>query len=88
MSEIHYSDSFLVELAQVTSPSVEHRIFDAIDLLPHVPILGSTSLPKAIAQRYGSNVRKIPVKPFGVIYEIRDDGDFLILGLIHQRAAH
>lgn len=87
MSQILYDDGFFDDLTRVASSKMEERIFHAIDLLPAVPVLSSTNLPASIAQIYGNHVRKLPVGPFDVIYEILDDGDFLVLGIIHQRAA-
>lgn len=87
MNQIIYTDGFLEDMLQVNTQKLEDKIFDAIDLLPHIPIMGSTNLPDSIAARYGFNVRKLPVKPFDVIYEITDDKDFVILGLLHQRSA-
>lgn len=87
MSRIHYAEGFFDDLIQVTSRRIEDRIFHNIDLLPTIPILGSTNLPPSIAAIYGNEVRKLPVGPFDVIYKILDNGDFLVLGLMHQRAA-
>lgn len=87
MNEILYADGFFRDMLSVTSPKVEAAIFHAIDLLPSIPVLGSTNLPQAIIETYGPTVRKMPVKPFDVIYTILDSGDFLILGLLHQKQA-
>ncbi len=87
MTQIYYDEDFAAELMQVTSKRIEEQIIHDIELLPTVPVLGSTDLPASIKQLYGDHVRKIPVGPFDVIYEILDSGDFLILGLVHQRTA-
>lgn len=87
MSEILYTDGFFHDMLAVTSPKVETAIFHAIDLLPSIPVLGSTNLPESIIAAYGLTVRKMPVKPFDVIYSILDNDDFLILGLLHQKQA-
>lgn len=87
MNQIIYTDGFLEDMLQVQTQKLEDEIFDTIDLLPHIAIMGSTNLPDSIAMRYGTNVRKLPIKPFDVIYEITDDKDFVILGMIHQRSA-
>lgn len=78
---------FLGKHAAGEGQKLEDEIFDTIDLLPHIAIMGSTNLPDSIATRYGANVRKLPIKPFDVIYEITDDKDFVVLGMIHQRSA-
>lgn len=87
MNRIIYTDGFLEDMLQVKTQKLEDEIFDTIDLLPHIAIMGSTNLPDSIATRYGSNVRKLPIKPFDVIYEITSDKDFVVLGMIHQRSA-
>ena len=87
MNEIAYTEGFLEDMLQVASPRGEEAVFGAIDLLPYVAVLGSRSLPDSLSRRYGGNVRKIAVSPFDVVYRITDDGDFLILGLVHMRAA-
>jgi hypothetical protein len=49
--------------------------------------MGSRILSPTIKQRFGSNVRKIEVNPFDVIYRyIPEDNLLCIEGLIHQRA--
>ncbi len=88
MHEIIYTDAFIGDMAKVYSEKVRNGIFNSIDLLPVVPILGSTDLPEYIIRKYGSSVRKMPISPFLVIYKILDDEDFLILGLVHERQAY
>ena len=87
MNQIIYTDGFLEDMLQVQTQKLEDEIFDTIDLRPHIAIMGSTNLPDSIVMRYGANVRKLPIKPFDVIYEITDDEDFVVLGMIHQRSA-
>ena len=87
MHEIIYTDAFIEGMLKVHSEKIRNGIFDSIDLLPVVPILGSTDLPEYIIQKYGPDVRKIPVAPFLVIYKISEGEDFLILGLVHERQA-
>ncbi len=88
MPRILYADPFIDELSQVTSARVINAIFDAIDLLPTIPSMGSKKLPQAIVDKYGSAVRKLVVKPFLVIYKELESGDILVLGLMYGRAAY
>lgn len=87
MNEIIYTDGFIDDMVQVRTDKIRDGIFDAIDLLPSVPILGSPDLPDSIMRVYGTDVRRMVVRPFLVVYELVNDGDFLILGLMHERAA-
>lgn len=87
MSEIIYTEGFLNDMLEVTSPKVEAAIFNAIELLPSIPVLGSQNLPESIIKTYGATVRKMPIKPFDIIYSTLDNGDFLIMGLLHQKQA-
>ena len=88
MAKIFYADPFVDELSRVTSARVRNAIFDAIDLLPTVPTMGSKNLPDAIVDKYGTSVRKLVVKPFLVIYKELETGDILVLGLMYGRAAY
>lgn len=87
MKQIVYADGFFDDLLQVSSEKAEAQIFHDIELLPSVPVLGSVDAPTSTRRIHGERVRKIPANPFDVIYRIRNDGDFLILGIMHQRAA-
>lgn len=88
MRQIVFTANFLEDMLQVTSPRLEDALFDAIDLLPYAPALGSRALPDSIKSAFGNEARKISVPPFDVIFTETSEGDFLILGLVHQRAAH
>ena len=75
------------DMLQIYSKKVYEAVFRAIELLPSVPVPRSTDLPDSILTKYGPMVRKMVVPPFLVVYKILDDGDFLILGLLHERSA-
>lgn len=87
--EIIYTDSFLddaVDLVELESK--EEEIFNAIELILHVPVLGSRNLPSSIIKRFGNTVRKLVVSPFLIIYEIDDQQKrIMVLGLIPERMA-
>ena len=87
MAELLFTDAFMDDMLQIYSKKVYEAVFRAIELLPSVPVLGSTDLPDSILTKYGPMVRKMVVPPFLVVYKILDDGDFLILGLLHERSA-
>lgn len=87
MNRIIYTMGFLEDMLQVESERVENEIFHALDLLPHVPVLGSCSVPSSLQGKYGANARKMAIPPFDVVYAITDDEDFLVLGVVHMRSA-
>lgn len=87
MGDIVYTQAFLEDMLIIESEALENQIFDAIDLLQYVSVLGSRKLSSSISEKYGLEARKIPVAPFDVIYCIHE-GDFIILGLVHQRASY
>ncbi|WP_165053654.1 MULTISPECIES: hypothetical protein [unclassified Adlercreutzia] len=87
MSEIIYTESFLEDMLQVREKHIEDAIFEAIELLPFVPVLGSREVPAGLRRSFGAEARKISVAPFDVIYVPVNEDDFLVLGLVHQRAA-
>lgn len=88
MSKVILTEPFLQQMQQVESARVRDRIFHDIELLPAVPHLGSANLPASIIEKYGHNVRKLPITPFLVIYTELPPDDFLILGLMYGRAAY
>lgn len=88
MNRLIYSDGFLEDMLSVESERIETAIFDAIALLPYIPVLGSKGLPSSIERDFGIDSRKISVSPFDIIYKIVEDDDFLILGLVHERSAY
>lgn len=88
MTRILYTERFLQDMEQVDLPSKQSEIYDAIDMLPTLPVLGSRRLPRSIMVEFGDTVRKLVVAPFLVIYEYQEDEDaILIYGLVHQRGA-
>lgn len=87
MKQIIFTDSFLKDMLQITNPRLEGAIFDTIGLLPYAPALGSRALPNSVRHAFGEEARKISVPPFDIIYTVVNKDDFLILGLVHQRAA-
>ena len=88
MPNIIYTDAFLTDMLMVESSRIEAAIFDAIDLLPYMPILGARTSHASVVSAYGEGVRVISVTPFDVVYRILPEGDFLILGLVFGRSVH
>lgn len=70
---IAYTARFIADIQRVERSSKRDEILDAIELLPFVPEMGSTRLPESIVEEFGPQVRKLVVKPFIVLYELRED---------------
>ena len=86
MYEIRYTEAFIEDAASVSLESKRHEIRRRVEQLASFPEMGSANLPESIRARYGSDVRKLVVNPFLVIYEVSDDA-VEMLGIVHQRAA-
>lgn len=89
MASIDFAEEFIEDMLQVEISSKEEEIFEAISLLEEAPEIGSQILPLSIRRRFGSDVRKLVVKPFDVIYQYYPESDLVyVVGLWHQRAVH
>ena len=88
MAEVLYAASFFDEMAQVETQRVRDNILDATELLALIPEMGSTNLPRSIVEKYGSDVRKLVVSPFLVLYKLLDGNRVLVLGVMYGRAAY
>ena len=53
MAELLFTDAFMDDMLQIYSKKVYEAVFRAIELLPSVPVLGSTDLPDASRTKYG-----------------------------------
>ncbi len=74
------------DAAMIERESKLDEILDRIALLEATPELGSSLLPASIRKRYGSQVRKLVVTPFDIIYDyLPQENAVVILTLIHQR---
>ncbi|MBE6466820.1 type II toxin-antitoxin system RelE/ParE family toxin [Denitrobacterium detoxificans] len=87
MAEVLYADSFFDELIQVESSRVRDNIIDATALLAQIPEMGSANLPSSIVLKYGTDVRKLVVSPFLVLYKLLPNERVLVIGVMHYRAA-
>ena len=84
MAEIVFTEGFMADAAIVER---EEKL-DTIALLEDAPEIGSAILPASIRRRYGSQVRKLVVRPFDIIYDyLPKDDAVVVLTLIHQRGA-
>lgn len=88
MAEIVFTEGFMADAAIVEREEKLDEILDTIALLEDAPEIGSAILPSSIRHRYGSQVRKLVVRPFDIIYDyLPQDDAVVILTLIHQRGA-
>ncbi len=87
MATIKATKAFSEELMSITSLKVERDLRRSVEALQSFPELGSTKMPRSIKRLYGSNVRKISVEPFLLIYHYSKREDVITLyGLVNTRA--
>ena len=80
MAEIVFTEGFMADAAIVEREEKLDEILDTIALLEDAPA--------SIRRRYGSQVRKLVVRPFDIIYDyLPKDDAVVVLTLIHQRGA-
>lgn len=88
MAEIVFTEGFMADAAIVEREEKLDEILDTIALLEDAPEIGPAILPASIRRRYGSQVRKLVVRPFDIIYDyLPKDDAVVVLTLIHQRGA-
>ena len=88
MAEIVFTEGFMADAAIVEREEKLDEILDTIALLEDAPEIGSAILPASIRRRYGSQVPKLVVRPFDIIYDyLPKDDAVVVLTLIHQRGA-
>ena len=88
MAEIVFTEGFMADAAIVEREEKLDEILDTIALLEDAPEIGSAILPASIRRRYGSQVRKLVVRPFDILYDSLPKHDaVVVLTLSHQRGA-
>ena len=88
MPEIIYTESFAKDFAIIELEGKRNEVIECIERLAVLPIIGSRNLPKSIEEKYGSNVRKLVVKPFDAIYEYNEkDNEIRVYGLVPAKMA-
>lgn len=79
---------FARDIAEITSPKLEQRIFDMLDCIEAYGEFGSTNIPVSVKLSYGEEIRKVAINPFDLIYTLDSEMDVIqIEALIHQCAA-
>lgn len=88
MTTLWISGGFKGDLTQIRTDALLEAVFDTLEMLEAIPTLGSTNVPTSIKEKHGSNVRKLVVGPFDVIYEYdKSDDHIKVAGLVYQRMA-
>ena len=88
MLELRYSEKFIEEAGAIRLASKRQELRKRVEMLAELPQMGSSNLPQSIIEQYGSNVKKLVISPFVVVYEINLESNTVdVLGLLHQRAA-
>lgn len=88
MPKLMFSQRFARDLAEITSPKLERRIFDMLDYIEAYGGFGSSNVPASVKRCYGEEVRKVAINPFDLIYTLDSEADVAhIEALIHQRSA-
>ncbi|MFR5091271.1 MAG: hypothetical protein ACLTDR_03930 [Adlercreutzia equolifaciens] len=86
MAEIVFTEGFMADAAIVEREEKLDEILDTIALLEDAPEIGSAILPASIRRRYGSQVRKLVVRPFDIIYDYLPKDDAVDRSHAHSPA--
>lgn len=87
MAQIAYAPDFVDDLARIELESKREDMFEGIELLATMPEIGSKILADSIVERFGSDVRKLIVERFIVIYRYYPEQELVyVIGAFRQRA--
>ncbi len=87
MPKLEFSERFANDLSKVESPRVFSEILAALDSIERFGAFGSANMPASIQKEYGSQVRRIPVYPFDLIYTFYSEENLCrVEALVHQRS--
>lgn len=79
---IRFSDEFVEGLAGIWPQRVLDHVRSLLGLLQAQPELGSPDVRASLARRYGTNLRKLTVSTFVIVY--RFSGDVVdVLAIVH-----
>lgn len=70
---LRISDEFVYALSGIYSERLLDHIRSILELLADNPHLGSRNVRQCLVDRYGENLRKIPVSTFVIVYRISDE---------------
>ena len=85
MAKLVFDEEFLREWSDVSSHRTSQRIDDMLELIAAFPGVGSSIMPKSVRLAYGSNVLKVLVNPYQIIYEYDTINDIVyVYGLLYS----
>ncbi len=88
VARLLFSERFADDLSRVETAKLEQRILENLKNIERFGDIGSSLVPKSIKRDFGSNVRKIAVNPFDLVYTYYPESDTAYVeALVHQRAA-
>lgn len=80
---IRLTEEFIQNLSCIYSERVLDQIHSLVSILPQNPEIGSSNVRNSLENRYGTNIRKLAVSTFVIVYRfdgIRIDALALIYG--------
>lgn len=89
MATLDFSEGFVDDLAEVSSERVREAVYAVLAPLAALPNYGSPDIPLSVKRKFGSNVRKLVVAPYDIIYTYDEETDVVrVHGLVPQRAVY
>ena len=70
---LRIAEEFSIGLSHIYSEKLLQRIRSTLELLPALPEMGSPNVRQSLIDRYGINVRMIPVSTFVIVYRYEND---------------
>ena len=83
--ELRLSQNFIEDLQQIYSPKVLGLIKNVLRDLLVYPEMGAQSARPSLVERFGPNIRKVPISTFVLLHRLQGSHDEIIevLGLIY-----
>jgi plasmid stabilization system protein ParE len=83
-ARLRITDSFIEDAAALCSPKLLRRLRLVLDMLASNPEIGSANVRDSLVKMYGSNIRKIAIATFTLVYRY-GDGYVDVLALVYSR---
>ncbi len=88
MARLVYTEGFADDVARVELTRTREEIFRHVAMLADFPKAGSSNVATSVIDEFGSDIRKLAVRPFLIVYEYREAENVVyLLGLVHQKRA-
>ena len=86
MPTLRFTEQFIQGASAIKPPRKREEVRRAVELLAEFPHMGPVNSSRYIRETYGTDVRKLSVRPFYVIYQYDSSSNVVaLLGLVHQR---